>query len=79
MNGRIAVVTGAASAIGLGVARRFAADGHAVGLFDRQGALQPRPPPNSARGCTAIASELDVADRDAVNAPSPRSARSSGP
>ncbi len=32
---RVAVVTGGASGIGLGVARRFAADGHRVALLDR--------------------------------------------
>jgi 2-hydroxycyclohexanecarboxyl-CoA dehydrogenase len=34
---RVAVVTGAASGIGRGVARRFAAAGHAVALLDRDG------------------------------------------
>ncbi len=34
---RVAVVTGAASGIGLGVAQHLAADGHAVALLDRNG------------------------------------------
>jgi len=33
---RVAVVTGGASGIGLGVARRFATDGHRVALLDRK-------------------------------------------
>ncbi len=31
---RVAVVTGGASGIGLGVARRFLADGHRVAILD---------------------------------------------
>jgi NAD(P)-dependent dehydrogenase (short-subunit alcohol dehydrogenase family) len=37
VSGRVAVVTGAASGIGLGIAVRLAADGHAVALLDRDG------------------------------------------
>ncbi|MFV0315399.1 MAG: SDR family NAD(P)-dependent oxidoreductase, partial [Microthrixaceae bacterium] len=35
---RVAVVTGAASGIGLGIAQRLCADGFAVALLDRDGA-----------------------------------------
>ena len=35
---RVAVVTGGASGIGLGVAQQLAADGHAVAILDRNGA-----------------------------------------
>ena len=38
MSARVAVVTGAASGIGLGVAHRLAEAGHAVALLDRDGA-----------------------------------------
>ncbi len=33
---RVAVVTGGASGIGLGVAERFVADGHQVAILDRE-------------------------------------------
>jgi NAD(P)-dependent dehydrogenase (short-subunit alcohol dehydrogenase family) len=62
------VVTGAASGIGLGVARQFASDGHRVALFDRNGegaeaaAAQLR-----AEGAEAMAAAMDVADRGAVD------------
>ena len=49
MSGRVAVVTGAASGIGLGVARRLSADGHAVALLDLDGA-----------GAEAAAAELST-------------------
>jgi len=47
MSGRVAVVTGAASGIGLGVANRLAADGIAVALLDRDGTGRPPPPKRS--------------------------------
>ena len=65
--GRVAVVTGAASGIGLGVARRFAADGHAVALLDRHG--DPAETAAAAlrdQGARAVAIEVDVADWAAV-------------
>jgi len=66
---RVAVVTGGASGIGLGVARRFAADGHRVAILDRSadGAKQAAEELR-AGGATAIDVETDVADRDAVDA-----------
>lgn len=64
---RVAVVTGAASGIGLGVARRFASGGHPVALLDRDGEAAER----AARalrdeGASAIACAVDVADWAAV-------------
>jgi 2-hydroxycyclohexanecarboxyl-CoA dehydrogenase len=60
---RVAVVTGAASGIGLGVARRFAADGHKVALLDQNDAgARSAVDELRAAGATAVAVEVDVAD-----------------
>jgi NAD(P)-dependent dehydrogenase (short-subunit alcohol dehydrogenase family) len=56
---RVAVVTGGASGIGLGVARQFVDDGYRVAIFDRNA------PP---AGTNASALEVDVADRASVAA-----------
>jgi NAD(P)-dependent dehydrogenase (short-subunit alcohol dehydrogenase family) len=64
MTGRVAVVTGAASGIGLGIARQLASDGHAVALLDLDGdAAQKAAADLSARGCSVVAYGADVADR----------------
>ena len=65
---RVAVVTGGASGIGLGVARRFAADGYRVAIVDLVGAA-PETAAEELRceGATAIAVEVDVADRTSVH------------
>jgi 2-hydroxycyclohexanecarboxyl-CoA dehydrogenase len=67
MSPRVAVVTGAASGIGLGIARQLAEDGHAVALLDRSGDLVHEATAElTARGLTASAHEVDVADRGAI-------------
>jgi 2-hydroxycyclohexanecarboxyl-CoA dehydrogenase len=64
---RIAVVTGAASGIGLGVAKRLAGDGHAVALLDLDGAAVEQAASELSRGGSRAAGyQVDVADRAAV-------------
>ncbi len=67
MSARVAVVTGGASGIGLGCARRLAADGLAVAVLDRDGG----PAKEAAaelrdQGLVASGHEVDVADRSAI-------------
>ncbi len=69
LDGKVAVVTGGGSGIGLAIAVRLAADGAAVGVLDRNtisadeavGAI-------TAAGGTAVGVEADVTDRTAVEA-----------
>jgi NAD(P)-dependent dehydrogenase (short-subunit alcohol dehydrogenase family) len=68
VSARVAVVTGAASGIGEGVARRLAADGHAVAVldYDDEGARRVAAVLTS-QGHKAVACEADVADRAALD------------
>jgi 2-hydroxycyclohexanecarboxyl-CoA dehydrogenase len=67
MTSRIAVVTGAASGIGLGIATRLAGDGHAVALLDQDGgAAEKAASELSGAGHKASGYEVDVADRAAI-------------
>src|SRR5262245_14441897 len=67
--GRVAVVTGAASGMGLAIARHLCARGHRIGLLDLQGeaALRAAEDLREAGG-VAIAVEADVTDRGTVDA-----------
>jgi NAD(P)-dependent dehydrogenase (short-subunit alcohol dehydrogenase family) len=65
---RVAVVTGAASGIGLGIARHLAYQGHRVALFDQQGdAVRQAADSLTTEGATVHAAEVDVTDRGAVD------------
>jgi len=67
--GRVAVVTGAASGMGLAIARHLAARGDRVGLLDLQGDAALRAAQTLREtGATAIAAQADVTDRAAVDA-----------
>lgn len=67
--GRVAVVTGAASGMGLAIARHLAARGDRVGLLDVRGDAAIEAAQDLRRtGATAIAAEADVTDRRAVDA-----------
>ncbi|MEY2396931.1 MAG: 2-hydroxycyclohexanecarboxyl-CoA dehydrogenase [Actinomycetota bacterium] len=58
---RVAVVTGGASGIGLGVATQFVADGHRVAILDRANADV------AAKEINALGIDCDVSDRAAVD------------
>ncbi|MDI3387461.1 SDR family NAD(P)-dependent oxidoreductase [Streptomyces sp. B-S-A8] len=65
--GQVAVVTGAASGIGLALARRFAADGLRVVLADvEETALDKAAADLRATGAEAHARVVDVSERDSV-------------
>jgi NAD(P)-dependent dehydrogenase (short-subunit alcohol dehydrogenase family) len=64
---RVAVVTGGGSGIGLAVGRRLAADGHAVAVFDLDGASATAAAGEvEAAGGRAIGVPVDVASREQV-------------
>jgi NAD(P)-dependent dehydrogenase (short-subunit alcohol dehydrogenase family) len=61
---RVTVVTGGASGIGLGVARRFAAAGHKVAVLD----IQPAAVEQAAADLGVLGRVVDVSDRVSVDA-----------
>ena len=67
--GRVAVVTGAASGMGLAIARHLAARGNRIGLLDLHGEAALRAAEDLRKtGATAIAAQADVTDRGTVDA-----------
>jgi NAD(P)-dependent dehydrogenase (short-subunit alcohol dehydrogenase family) len=67
VSARVAVVTGAASGMGLGIAQRFADDGHAVALLDLDAAgLRDAAAGHFEQGHNVAAYEVDVADRGSL-------------
>src|SRR3954452_21554489 len=67
--GRVAVVTGAASGIGLAIARRLAAGGDRVGVFDIDAALvEQAAAAIREAGGEAVGVRVDVSDRASVDA-----------
>lgn len=80
LNGKTAVVTGAAGGIGSVVAKTFAANGASVVLTDRSGAnLQAVEDDIRGAGGTATSIEIDVTDWDAVEAAAARLRSEVGP
>ena len=65
---RVAVVTGAASGMGLAISRRLADEGHRVALLDLDGdAADQAADDLRGTGAQAIAAKVDVTDRGAVD------------
>jgi 2-hydroxycyclohexanecarboxyl-CoA dehydrogenase len=77
---RVALVTGGASGIGLGIAQQLVADGHPVAVLDRnaEGAQAAAEELRSA-GAEAVGIDCDVTDRDAVHAAVERARAELGP
>lgn len=66
---QVVVVTGAAGGIGLGIAQRFARDGHSVAMLDTDAALLAREAAAlQAQGAKIITATADVTDRGQIEA-----------
>ena len=64
---RVVVVTGAAAGIGLGIAKRFAEDGHPTAMLDVQGdLLEQEAEALRQNGAKVIARRVDVSNREQV-------------
>lgn len=77
---RVAVVTGAASGMGLAISRRLAAQEHRVALLDLDGdAAEQAAEDLRGTGAQALAAKVDVTDRGAVDEALHRVRRELGP
>jgi NAD(P)-dependent dehydrogenase (short-subunit alcohol dehydrogenase family) len=77
---RVAVVTGAASGMGLAIGRRLASNGHRVALVDQAGDEVARAAAAlQSEGAAVIAAAIDVSDRTAVDAACARVRAELGP
>jgi 2-hydroxycyclohexanecarboxyl-CoA dehydrogenase len=74
---RVAVVTGGASGIGLGVAEQLLADGRKVAIWDLKGAEEAA---TKLQGSGAVVgAQVDVADRASVDAAAEQARAELGP
>ena len=80
LDGRIAIVTGAATGLGRGIARLYAAEGADVAVLDRNGAgRRGRRAEIEAMGRRAIALTVDVGDEPGVEAAMKQAQEALGP
>ncbi|WP_159982127.1 MULTISPECIES: SDR family NAD(P)-dependent oxidoreductase [unclassified Novosphingobium] len=77
---RVVVVTGAAGGIGLGIAQRFARDGHPTAMLDVQKDLLEREADAlRSAGGKVMTAQVDVSDRSAIDAAYERVREEFGP